>query len=195
MYLPSGFCASLLLLLTSLSLGCAPRPSDLRSGSPHTTLPVGNAALYGRVVAHNPNPLVPGGVEVEPVPGAQIMLFRPSFPDPIPPGTYRCEFERFLVGDRINPYLLRSGRVELISGHTLYRRHLIAAVPQPPPLTDYTGRFVLTGLASGRYVVEIAAERYQHRFVEFSLPDSSVTRTFVTQETLLDLLPEYELEP
>ena len=182
-------------IILVLIVGCAgARRAAERPSAPPPVL-AGHAALYGRVIARIPNPLAPGGASITPVAGAQIMLYRPSFADIVSPGTYPCEFERFVVGDQVEPYLLRTGWVSLSREDEPIRGRLTAAIPPPPPLTDYTGRFVLTALSPGRYVLEIAAERHRHRFVEFSLPDSSVTHTFLTEETFLDLLPEYEVEP
>lgn len=177
-----------------IAAGCAASPKTRSTPTSEATRSPATATLHGRVVAQRPNALLPGGEQVGPVPGARVMLYHPSFSQPISPGTYSCEFERFVEGERISTYLLHSGWIAVRRGGQPYQGRLEAIAPLPS-LTDATGRFVVSGLSPGRYVAEIAAEDHLHRFVEFTLPDSAYSRTFTTEETILDLVPEYVVEP
>jgi len=167
------------------SFGCTPPPKT--TSAKH----IGTAALYGRVVAHRPNPLVPGGVQVVPVSGATVTLFRPAFADSVPPGTYWCEYEGYADSAEFFPPLRKSGWLILHQGRYAFRGRLEVVPTERPLVTDESGRFAMTGLPPGRYALQYAHPDYHHGFSEFHLPDSAVTRTFLTKETFIKLVPTY----
>ena len=143
--------------------------------------------LRGRVVSERANPLVPGGVQIAPVPGARIAAYRVTRSHGLVAGRYDLIAEtsaRITAPDdaRILATLASrhdTGRVELLE------------VPGNPAPSDADGWFSVPCRADSRAVLGCHAEGFRSVFLEVPRSDSLQLVHVVLLRAFVPQVPSY----
>ena len=175
--------------LLAAAAGCSPPP--VRDPAPEPVPIEHTAVISGRVVTNTSNFLLPGGVQMAGIPGADVRVFRVAAGEIPAPGDYVCLRENVASGrSALEPF---EGDVRCLAsaapGDSGAVLHLAERTISGAARTDSLGRFRVVVPASGRYLVAASAEGFRQVLVPASATASDTTLTIELPAVFIPQLP------